>query len=97
MKNAGAIALMAGAGAVASGFGFIKPSSPGAVAAKVLCGGISAPALLLVGKRVNDILNANPRAANWCFKVGPINKFTSSIVPKLVVTSLKVVGTEHCR
>lgn len=96
MKNAGALALMAGAGAVATGCAFIKPTTPGTVAAKIICGGISAPALLLVGKTVMDIIRSEPRAAHWCFRVGPINQVTS-IMPKLVVASLAIVGVAHCR
>ena len=94
-KTAGALLIAGAAGAAASGCAFIKPTSPQAVAAKVLCSGVGASTLLLIYREVNKIINSNPRANNWCFRVGPISHLTAII--RRTVASLKIVGVEHCR
>jgi len=95
-KTFAALAIASGAGAIASGCGFIKPTSPQTVAVKILCFALSAPALVLVSREVNRIISSTPSAENWCFQVGPISKVLLATVWRPVAT-LKVVGVEHCR
>ena len=90
IRTGAGLAIVSIGGAAAAGCTLIgKAPNP---ATRVLCGAISAPVLFLINREVNRMIDADPRAANWCFEAGPIIPVSAIPFP----VKVKVVPLSRC-